>query len=85
MKCDKEIRSPTIGELLTCQSEPTYIHDKYVVKVVKHDTIVRRVSREMSKYCSTLLKSNGRMRAIVSGKRERMGEETDWKSRVITF
>ena len=37
---------------------------------MKNDTIVGHVPRELSKYCSALINSDGRMWGIVSGKRE---------------
>ena len=37
---------------------------------MKNETIVGHVPRELSKYCSALINSDGRMWGIVSGKKE---------------
>ena len=52
------------------KSKPENVHDKHAIKVMKNETIVGHVPRELSKYCSALINSDGRMWGIVSGKRE---------------
>ena len=65
-----EVWSPVLGENLTCLPEPENSHDKYVIKVLKNETVVGHVSREISRYCCYALNSGGKMKATVCGRRE---------------
>ena len=51
-----------------CQSEPENAHDKYAIKVMKNQTIVGHVPRELSKYCSALINSDGQNVGYCIGK-----------------
>ena len=45
-------------------------HDKYAIKVLKNETVVGHVPREISPYCCYALNSGGKMKATVCGRRE---------------
>ena len=66
----KDIWTPVSGEILGTAMEPENAHDKYAEKVLKENTIVRHISRDISKYCTTLLLCGGNIRCEVTGKRQ---------------
>ena len=66
----KDIWSPSLGEILETAPEPENPHDKYAVKVLKENTIVGHVPRDISMYCTTLLLCGGKIRCEVTGRRQ---------------
>ena len=60
----------SLGEILETAPEPENPHDKYAVKVLKENTIVGHVPRDISKYCTTLLLCGGKIRCEVTGRRQ---------------
>ena len=66
----KGIWSPFIEEEMLCEVEPDNIHDKYAIKVLKDNTVVGHVPRELSRYCCLILNSGGQMESVVTGARE---------------
>jgi len=66
----KEVWSPVVGEDLICLPEPENSHDKYAIKILKNETVVGHVPKEISRFCCYALNSGGKMKATVCGRRE---------------
>ena len=60
-----------IGETLECEQEGKNIHDPYAVAVVKGGNVVGHVPRAISSVCFLFLKKNGKIKCLVTGKRQR--------------
>ena len=70
----KEVWSPHVGEELPVQCENTNDHDPFVVAVLKDDTLVSHVPREIHVYkvCWFILqKSGSQMNCQVNSNRRR--------------
>lgn len=66
----KSIWTAIVGEQLACQREPTNIHDRYAVAVIKSDTIIGHLPRKVSKVCSLFLRRGGSIICTVTGSRQ---------------
>ena len=63
----KDIWTPILQEELTCETEPSNRHDKYVMKVVKERETVGHIPQLFSKPCSLILLSDRSMKVCVTG------------------
>ena len=58
--------------------EPDNVHGKYAVKVLKYETVVGHMPREILHYYSFVLNSGGTMSTMWLVP-EKTGEELDWQ------
>ena len=63
----KAIYVAVVGEELVRRREPTNSADRYVIAVLKEETIVGHLSRKMFKLCCLFLRRGGSMRCRVTG------------------
>ena len=69
----KGIWSPFIGEIATTAIENGNIHDRYAVAVLESETLccVGHIPREISRECYFFLRTGGRIKVLLTGKRRR--------------
>lgn len=65
----QQIWTSTIGEILSCEREPTNGVDRYAVAVKKETLIVGHLPRKLSRICSLFLKRGGLISCQVNGRR----------------
>ena len=65
----RDIWAAIIGEELGCIREPTNVHDRYAVAVVKDGQIIGHLPRKLSKICSLFLRRGGTIVCTVIGHR----------------
>ena len=65
------IWSPVVDEELTTAQEPHNPEDRYAVSVIKNDTVVGHIPRELSKMCWYFLQRGGEILCTITGSRRR--------------
>ena len=65
----KDIWSPTIGEILLCETEKDNKSDQYAVSIVHDGRVVGHVPRSFSKVATFIIAAGGRVQAKVTGER----------------
>lgn len=63
--------TPVLNEELTTAQEPSNPEDKYAVSIVKNDTVVGHIPRELSKTCWYFIQRDGEILCTVTGNRQR--------------
>ena len=65
----QQIWAAAVGEVLTCEREPTNEKDRYAVTVVKDGVIVGHLPKRISRVCSLFLLRRGSILCTVVGGR----------------
>jgi hypothetical protein len=65
----KKIWTPTIGEELLCQREPTNMTDRYAVSITKGSTVVGHLPNKISIVSSLFIRCGGSITCKITGKR----------------
>ena len=65
----KGVWSPTVGEKLKCEREPSNGRDPYAVAVYKRDQVVGHIPRIISAACSVFIQRGGSIDCTITGSR----------------
>ena len=65
----KGVWSPTVGEKLKCEREPSNGRDPYAVAVYKRDQVVGHIPRIISAACSVFIQKGGSIDCTITGSR----------------
>ena len=65
----RHIWSAAVGEVLSCEREPTNSRDRYAVAVKKDEVAIGHLPRKVSRICSLFLRRGGAIHCRVSGGR----------------
>ena len=65
------IRTPVLGESLSCERQNDNLCDRYAVSTILQGTIVGHVPKNISCLCSLFLGQGGKITATVTGNRQR--------------
>ena len=65
----QDVWDAAIGEILTCEREPSNSQDRYAVAVKKEGSIVGHLPKNVSRVCSLFLRRGGTIECTITGTR----------------
>ena len=65
----QHVWSAAVGQVLSCEREPTNSRDRYAVVVKKDGVVIGHLPRKVSRVCSLFLRRGGTIQCRVSGER----------------